>query len=342
MKKRIFNFIKVFCSLTVCLFTLNGCSCGGAESIPFNENFIKGYNLSVPSNYFEELTYTVNYRSDMNDYIVSDKLNKNDFTFGVGTYKTELKLLYEMPEETLKDNELLKTLSNTDKIYSYKTTFNMPVTYFDGNTYNDFIETIVYFCPKNLSFAPIYSSTKASYSTFSCVGEQKSVNLVSYESIVVYHKSVYSKTLELAGETSKTITNKYDFKCLIDNTQLLFALRNFEVLENEPKGFNVVSASYNEPTLLGIYNNGTFTEKFNGTFNGNLLSEDVKVNKISYRVNDTKNAGKEQLLFIQNASMGSLPNNAYIVKYVQPLIAYESFEVMGSLEFTLTSIAQAN
>ncbi len=342
MKKRFFCFIKTLAIVLVCIFSLSACTCGGEQAIPFKENFLKGYNSNIPNDYFEELTYKVAYKSDMYGYTVSSKLNPNDFVFGEGTYKTELKRLDEMPQETLKNNEVLKTLSGTDKIYSYKTTFSIPVTYFDGNTYTDTIETIVYFCPQNMSFAPIYSSTNATYTVFTCSGEQKSVDVVSYLSSVTYNKETYVKTLKNVDGTSQTVTNKYDFKCLIDNAQLLFALRNFEVLEGNPKGISVVNTNYNEKTLLGVYFNETLAEKFNGTFNGNPLSEDVKLDKISFRVNDTKNAGKEHFLYIQNnESVGSLPNNAYLYKYVQPLIAYGSFEVMGSLEFTLISIKQA-
>ena len=343
MKKRFFAFLKIFILSVFCLCSLSACSCTEPQAIVFNENFIKGFGSSLPTEFKEELIYTVKYKDDMYGYNISNAISSSDFSFKEGSYKTTLTRLSVVPDE-IKDNEIYKGLSSTDKIYSFKTSFSIPVTYFGGTEnakdYTDTIESVVYFCSQGMSFAPIYSHTKASYTLFSVYGDEKFVEPVSYESSIVYGKTTYAITLSTNGSENKTSQIKYDFKCLVDNAQLLFVLRNFEVTANEPKGLNVVSPNYEEYTNLGVYYSETHTEETeNLLLNGKEVSEKIKLDKLYYKVNAAKNSGKEHYVYITNQeNNGTIPNNAYVYKYVQPLIAYGNFEVMGSLEFLLVSI----
>jgi hypothetical protein len=140
-----------------------------------------------------------------------------------------------------------------------------------------------------------------------------------------------------------TTNHEYEFKTLIDNAQLLFALRNLEVLEGSPRSVYVSSSAYKEQTDLAIYFEKSTTESTDGLMvNGTALTEDIKLDMSKFRVNSAKNSGNEQYVFIQSeASEGTLKNNAYMFKYVQPLVCYGTFEFMGSLEFTLKTITHA-
>ncbi len=352
MKKRFFAFFSVILLSFISLFSFNACGCVGPQAISFNDAFVKGYGESVPTNYFEKLTYEVNYRDDMYDYTISDKLDSDKFTFSKGEYTTELSIIDEIPIESLKDNEIYKSLAKTDKIYSYKTLFTIPVSYktFDGEkSFNDKIETITYFCSQGMSFAPIYSNTKATYSVFSYSNGNYYAVEESYQSTFVYGIDYYTLTLKANDLEAQTTEHEYDYKCLIDNTQLLFAVRNLGLSKDTAISFDVASATYKDKTNLAVYyvEEQTESTKQNGsypglTFNGVKIEEDVKVDKLRYKVNSTSNGGKEHFVFIKSSSTsGVLPNNAYMLKYVQPLICYGNFEVMGSLEFSLVNISQA-
>jgi hypothetical protein len=126
-------------------------------------------------------------------------------------------------------------------------------------------------------------------------------------------------------------------------------VRNLGLSKDAAISFDVASATYKEKTNLAVYyvEEQTESTKQNGsypglTYNGTKIEEDVKVDKLRYKVNSTSNSGKEHFVFIKNSSTsGVLPNNAYRLKYVQPLICYGNFEVMGSLEYTLVDINQA-
>lgn len=326
-----------------CLLSFGACGCNTPKAIEFNENFVRGYSDGILNSYYEKLSYKVCYKEDMYGYNLSNKLNKNDFTFGDGLYVTNLTQLDSAPE-TIKNNEIYTSLLDTDKIFSYETSFSMPVTYFKGTEkqkdFTDTIKTQVYFCTHGMSFAPIYSFVTATYSVFNDLGEEKTVEQISYEFSVSYNKTHYTQTLSVPNSEPKVTKNDYDFKCLIDNTQLLFALRNFEVTKDNPRGIDVVSSNYLEHVNLGVYFLENTTENTdNLTFNGQEINEEIKLDKISYKVNSAKNAGQDHFVFLQNSqNNGKLINNSYVYKYVQPLLAFTSYEIMGSLEYTLIEI----
>ena len=343
MKRRLTGIIALILLSVYCVFTLTACGCAGEQPISFNNRFTKGYGDGVPNDYFEELVYEINYKDDMYGYNISSALSPENFDFGVGSYVTTLKRLDVAPEE-LKNNEVLT--SSNDKFYSYKTSFSMPVTYYiDGvaKSFVDTIESIVYFHSQNMSFAPIYSNTKAHYSVYSAVEGGYNVQDVLYESTFTYDKNSYTLTLSGEGFETSTTTHDYEFKTLVDNAQLLFALRNLEVKENAPRNLFVSSSAYKEQTDIAVYFEKAVTERAeNLAVNGTEFTEDVKLDMIRFRVNSAKKSGNEQYLFIQNEeSAGNIPNNAYIFKYVQPLICYGSFEFIGSLEFSLISVNKA-
>ncbi len=346
MKKRFFAFFSVILLCFISLFSFNACGCMGPQALSFNDSFVKGYGESVPTNYFEKLTYKVNYRDDMYDYTISDILDGDKFTFSDGEYTTELTVIDEIPIDSLKNNEIYKSLAKTDKIYSYKTVFTMNASYdtYDGvKNFNDKIETTTYFCSQGMSFAPIYSITIANYSVFSYANGNYYASEEYCQAIFVYNTEYYTLTLSINDLEPETTEHDYDYKCLIDNTQLLFAVRNLGLTNDTAINFDVASATYKEKTNLAVYYVEEQTESTNGLlYNGTPITEDVKLDKLRYKVNSTSNSGKEHFVFIKNSSKsGALPNNAYMFKYVQPLICYGNFEVMGCLEFTLTTINQA-
>lgn len=323
MKKR-FLAIVIFV-LTFC-FALGGCGegcgCVSTKLLDFKSDYFASSKLH--DNYTETLTYSV--KHDGIIYPVSSSLDESAFAFQEGTYVTTLRLLSTYPEEI--DNDIKKELNNS-KVFEYVTRLEIPVTYnlAETKTFTDVIETRTIFCSQEKHFSPLYSITTANYSMFYQVGETKSVQELSYVSTVTYGVSAYKQVMQ-TGDTIENNEYNYVFGSLIDNNQLLFAIRNISVEDGSPVGLPVVSTSMPKSTSIAVVYKNADVLKFN--------SEDVKVTKLAYCLNSTKESGKEHFVFVQNnTDESSLGKKAYVVRYVQPLTAYGSFESMGSLVFDL-------
>jgi len=334
MKKKLCVLLS---TLLFCI-TLFGCGqgCSSNSNLTFKSDYFSSSVL--PPDFKETLTYTVNY-DDGVYYSVSSLIDKTAFSFGEGSYVTELSLEARYPENGEISDDI--DLGNS-KIFKYTTTFTMPVTYnsvdytFDNNNENNFldiIETETYFCLMEKSFAPLYSKTTVDYTVFSQTANQKTVSKVKYVSTFKYGAESCTNVFIQDGTQTKTESFDYDFGTLIDNTQLLFAIRNLSVTKNTPVSLPVVSTAYkNQTDILVSY---IKTEPVSVKLEGQA---DITVNadKLSFSINSTKNSGKEHFVYIQkDGNYELLQNKAYVVIYVQPLIAYGNFESMGSLEFEL-------
>ncbi len=362
MRKFTLSVISVLLALTV---TLAGCSCNAKSELSFKSAYL-GENVIVEpsSGYRETLTYKVAYAdSYLSEFAISERLKKNidegkyGFTFGDGVYTAVLEtvsaasLTGEAAESDLIDN----LPSEAKTLYKLTTDLTLPVTYancsYDGNTddyaFTDNIKSTVYFCSYKFSFAPIYVNTFSHYTTFSAGEDTAVIGRVRTERTVVYNQKSYKTTLryydgikeenpELKSENG--YTNDYEYRTLIDNAELLFAVRNLDVELEKSVYIPVVSAQYKEDKTLAIKAESASTEpKTTIKVNGTLSEEELQVINYSLSIYGTENAGTRQLFSVQKAKGAALENKALLVKYVEPLTAYGLMAPMGVLVYTLTS-----
>ena len=362
MRKFTLSVISVLLALTV---TLAGCSCNAKSELSFKSAYL-GENVTVEpsSGYRETLTYKVAYAdSYLSEFTVSERLKryidegKYGFTFGEGTYRTVLEtvsaasLTGEAAESDLIDN----LPSEAKTLYKLTTDLTLPVTYtncsFDGSTgdhsFTDNITSTVYFCSYKFSFAPIYVNTFSHYTTFSAGEQTAMVGRVRSERTVVYNRDSYKTTLRYYDgikednpelKTENAYTNNYEYRTLIDNAELLFAVRNLDVELEKSAYIPVVSAQYKEDKTLAVKAESASTEpKTTITVNGTASEEEIQVTNYSLSIYGTENAGTRQLFSVQKAKGNALENKAVLVKYVEPLTAYGLMAPMGVLVYTLTA-----
>lgn len=363
MRKFTISVISVLLALTV---TLAGCSCNAKSELTFKSAFL-GENVTVEpsSGYRETLTYTVKYaESYLSEFAISDRLKKNiddgkyGFTFGEGTYRTVLETVSATAlTGAAAESDVLSVLPSEAKtLYKLTTELTLPVTYtncsYNGTTgehsFTDSITSTAYFCSYKFSLAPIYVSSYSHYTTFFAGEETAAIERVRAARTVLYNQNSYKTTsvvydgvteaAEPDIKSENAYTNDYAYRTVIDNAELLFAVRNLDVELEKSLYIPVVSAQYREDKTLAIKAESASTEpKTTITVNGTPSEEELQVINYSLSIYGTENSGTRQLFSVQKAKGAALENKAVLVKYVEPLTAYGLIAPMGVLVYTLTS-----
>lgn len=347
MKRKLVTFFAMLLSLVVAL-SASGCS--SITFLSFNNNFAGGVDHSVvPQTLTETLTYEVNYAEKYHTSYIKkgDSIDQSilKFEFGTGTYVQTLTISPRLPEgitTTLED-------ASGNRIYCLKSTLSIPVKYaVNGASLEsvefttDTIESEVYFLAANLSFAPIYSSTKSSI-TFSNVQENTAaVKAIKVQTTTKYSQTEYVTTTKVDDEAATTTTYKYDYKTAIDNNQLLFALRNATLSTELYSTLPVISYSYGAAKDLHVRLHESLKESFkiDYTVNGTTATQDgeVEYNHVSFILGASTNTGSPKYLKIQKSKTANLPYRALVLQYAEPITTYGTFETLGALVYTLKSV----
>ena len=338
MKKFIIAFISVITILTACL---SGCSCAGNQPLNFNSKFYGENAVSDPPNgYKETLTYDVTYKEKLSDLDGKSALLNDinlDFT---GTYISTLEMSTSLPEGISSDITL-NLPSDASTFYKLTTKLNVKSTYSgltDGDgEYEDTIESTVYFCSFRLSYAPIYSVIKTDYSILFVTDSSSSVKKLQSEREILYSKEKYALK-ETVSENTTTSEYEYEFMTLIDNAQLLFALRNIDLTTNSQFLLPTVSYAYGESKNLIIDNESQTTEQVKIVVNGEEIEDQMPISNLTYMVNDATKAGNPQHVKIQSDKSEKLAFNSLLYSYVEPLTAYGNMLSMGYLDYTLSNV----
>ncbi len=374
MKKRIFSVIAL---MLACLFVFSACDgCFAPQELVFTTAFNNGDTAEDPtSGYKETLTYNVEYQETYDSIFTDSNLKAKKesgelvYEFSNGKYVSTLKVLKNFSEANLEfKSDIVDGLENNEvRIYHLHTNFSIDVEYKIGDKTYTGVDTIVsdsYFCKSSLSYAPIYSKTTASYTNLIYTSNPYLAKYDS-ESEIKYNKNNYTLNFTTLvsiptydGEeptdnqtplTPKVETSTYDykFKTIIDNSQLLFALRNFNVTDDNTSSIPVVTSNYGKAVSLAINNP---KQKSTISFSRSPLSvtidnessaynEDVEVKNYRFYKNTKNETGATQYIFIQNnVEDSSLPYNSLLVRYVEPLITHGSFAPMGALVYTLEKV----
>lgn len=352
MKKK---FFAIFITIIILSTTLlSGCS--SAVVLSFNNNF---YNAqSSPSvNYKEQAVYKVEH--DLTNYHKKDSAIQDEKLpeFSNGTFKTTLEVLTGKPDNLQVDSEIFSELQieGGPKLYSYTTEFSINVSWKDKegqpHTDVDTDEKTIYFLSNGSSFAPIYTETKNNYTRFFYNnGEIELTDKVFFEGQTIYSKTKFTTISKVKlddGEwQQKSNTADYTYKTVIDNAQLLFAIRNIDIQQEQAIQIPVVSYQYAEAKNLIFANNGEnkiedISINYNNINSTNTYTE-ITVAQYSFGINSINAAGAKQILYVQkaqeNAGQNALPYKSLLYRYVAPVIEYGAFSSLGSLVYTLESV----
>ncbi len=347
MKKRL---ISIICALCFAVPALSGCSCSSLSALTFNSAFCGG-SLPLPG-YTETLTYNVNYVNSSEYFaksseITDDKLSMN---FTDGKYISKLEVLGAIPTDVVTDINIPADFSR----YKLETELSIKVKYTtpDGDfERTDKIKSLTYFY--STALAPLYSKTTSSYTSVYNTNSGLTLKVVDAENEIFYNAEEYTvkqnytiHDFEQASKDGSAIldadngsekTYEYESRTVIDNSELLFALRNVAIAEESSSNIPVVSAVYGEYKTLAVNNRSQNEQSVTLNVNGEQKTETIKVNNLYYSVNSKNESGASQKLVVQ-ASGTEIPNLALPILYAEPLIIQNSSYKLGTLLYTLSEI----
>ncbi len=355
--------IFIVAGLLLSMAVLSGCSCSASPELVFADN----WSNSAPTGYAETSVYDValdkNFTYGSYGFIKSEDLSddKVDFDYK-GTYTVAIKTYSKEVVSALdgvKDcgSSLLQEIS---PIIHLRSTLSLTASfkYGDMTETKDYTDTIVtdsFFSNTKTSLAPIYTRTQSTMSHL-MYGKEISVLRCTMDSTTVFDKDSYKFNYKIINITNpeepiETTTEKdynYASRTVIDNSQLLFALRNF-TLEYEKSAYLKTSSIQYAGLAKDLYvTNFSQTE----VELPNLLVNDVNKTNVKVPTNvysyfvGSDYSGVAQLEFIQrvpdSTTTSSLPQKAMMVKYVEPLLTQGQYRMQGALVYNLKSITYGN
>ena len=367
------RFILLILSVCLCLtITLSGCSCTGDAILEFNSANVK----TIQS---ERLTYSVSLEQNYKDIKRSSSFNQNLLPqYNNGLYVAEYQTGVSSPVNhiNLSQSESVINLITTSLTINVVDTKGTAETS-DDVTYKDQILSEVYFYDSSWSYAPIYSKTTVK-NTFVANDETRiEFSHKIYQYTTTYKKSSFTTvkkyyseadgeditgTMDLnALDENKLITIKgngaggtteYEFRHVIDNVQLLFAIRNLGVSKGSSSLLPTVTYMYGEPGTLQISNSSHSTFNFETKLNyarpsyTNIYAEDtlsMPVKNIRIMLTETDYSGLPKYVVVQNdtADHSKIKNNNLIVEYAEAVISNSSYDCLGALVYRLNGVSLA-
>ncbi len=355
MKKLLFTCFSLCLAI---LFALSGCSCTMTQPLVFN----KAYIGDGSGNYSEKLEYSVGYESSYQDITNATNIDKDKIPSYSGTFVFE----FSNSHNALPIG--IKTDIDYEQDYHYlKSSLTLDIT-LDGKTYNDKIITEVYFHSKDWSLAPVYSKTTMK-NTYMALGSEISVDQMIYQYTTLYKKGSYTltktyykaddkedvnlidienttdsnspsffNTEKLSAMSGNGKSYEYEVRRVIDNAQLMFAIRNSDLNNAIP----TVSFSYGSPININASNKNQTNYNIDKLiYNGeNKDKTNMTVNNIEFSINSTNNRGSSKYMAIQANEVNGIKNNALIVEYAEPVLS--GLSNIGALVYKLNKVTIKN
>ena len=398
MKKFLLSLTAVILSLSMLILS----GCGETSPLSFNNDYAGGGGASeINTDYTEILKYDVERidsyasikRSDgIKDSLIPDYKGTYTMTFNGNPDTTTISksINYDAKIFYLKSELGLKV------------TFEKGTE--NEKSFDDHVINEVYFYESGQSLAPIYSrslikntfiylsngkvttvqaifeyTTKYGNGSYTQVKKQYSaekdedVNAVDLNAIRTALDTVKENRTEdqtalvnkLKALNGGTNTYEYEVKRLIDNNQLLFAIRNTGLSAESSTTIPTVSPVYGEAKDLTVknandstlkldgglkYNNQTIIDKATET-TPNPTDLSIPVKNVSFVIGVTDNVGTAQYVVLQkNVKTDALSNESAITDsrdsyerslplvYVETLIEYGGFNHLGALKYTLKEV----
>lgn len=303
--------------------------CSGKTILSFNNSYNGGANATVEPGLSEICEYSV--RFNKNENFSGAYISDVDYTNG--TFVTALKVLSDYEDGgALPETDLYNTAERSI-VLKFSLSFSVKAIYTVNGTdkiFDDTIESTAYFLPSEKSFAPLYSKTeKHSGNPFGEDGEY-----LDETTEIVYYGSSYKITV---GGATESID--YTPKTLIDNAQLLFAVRCFDISSTETR-IPVVASAYKSAKTLAFTSDSDESKTYSINYNGTPADYSVRIKNCRLSLSTSKEAGQAHKFAVQKAG-GDLQYKAYLTYYSQPMIinigdGFPSY--LGDLTFTLSSI----
>lgn len=359
MKRFLLCLLSITLAFTLFLTGCTACSgCSGDSTLYFSNSFTGqwGGSNTNPTEYYEKLTYDVSYTDNYQNGLIKkgsalQNLLNCDFT---GDYTTILEVGgANLLSERANLSNLPETITDRE-VYKYTTTLNITAT-IDGKEYNDQNVTECYFFANDISFNPIYSHT-LSINTYVMLSpsSQFATTRKAYEYETFYNTNNYTiikQALELDenGLTGNVLgtsvsTNEYEFRTLIDNNQLIFALRNFQSLPNQFTVLGVVSPAYNQSKNISVLQQALYDYNTELTYNSKTSDYVIPIKRINFAVASDTYTGIAQYLCLQQAEVtdvnGNNPikNHVLPVEYAFPISTSGTFSCLGAIVCNLKSV----
>ena len=258
MKKFLITFIASMLVIATCLL---GCGCMPASTLEFTQNFAgNGSSFAqLGASYKETLTYDVSYETEYSSLKKDERIPQSVIPLYSGQYVSYFQASVTLP------SSVQSNLEFQSEIHSLHTELDLTVTLKDGTVYQDKIITDSYFYSVGFSYAPIYAIQTYKQTILAYDTQTQNVRAVvainQYET--VYNKYSYTLTRKEHQSTDQAVlknvgaislheqktdlsiidTTNYEYtpKTLIDNTQLIFGMRNVDA----------TSSSSNKPNTVG-------------------------------------------------------------------------------------------
>ena len=393
MKKFLLSLTAII--LSFAMLILSGCA--DSSPLSFNNDFAGGGGASeINTDYTEVLKYDVeridSYASIKRTEGIKDQL--------IPTYSGTYTMTFNGNPDT---TGIEKGVQYDAKIFYLKSELKLDLTV-DGKTFNDHVISEVYFYESGQSLAPIYSRSlvkntfiylsNGKVTTVQAVFEyttsygngsyyqvkkqyapdkDEDVNLVNLDTIrVALDTATENRTEDQTALINKLTplnggSNSYEYKVkrLIDNNQLLFAIRNTGLASGSSTTVPTVSPVYGDAKDLTVKNANDSTLILNGglVYNNNKIIDaptettpsptdiTIPVKNVSFVIGGTDNVGTAQYVVLQkNSNDDALTNKNTITDsrdsyerslplvYVETLIEYGGFNHLGALKYTLKEV----
>jgi len=335
--------------LTVAISLFCGFGCGELSVLTvFSPNAWNGGNAPVLG--FEEQTvYNVSLMKDGtfngNDFKRSSSLSQ-DLDYDIsGTYTVSLKVLSVLDFPYSSD---ITEDTSVTSVIKVETDLELTAVYdYNGQhkESNDSIKDLFYICQGDMAFAPLYSERTFDYTLINA-SQSVSFSRTSGKTSALFNKTAYTVNTELTNpETGDVIstdrrTANYNYKTLIANEELLFALRNVNVETEKSVSLPTESfaySTYKTLSVTGVSDNATVNVEgltYNGTAQDPIA---FKTRCLSYKIN-AQQSGRSQLVYIQNGSVSGILNRSTIIRYVEPISEYGNQLLLGALVYTVSDI----
>lgn len=375
--KKFLYLILTFIIATVSL--LGGCGCNSDSPLEFSDYFYGDLKTTPPAGYVETCVYTVDYKNGFEGEFaknpaISDKMLTMEIS---GKYTTKLTVQGLMDAQTpilgKNVNSELKNSFKNVNIYKYETELVLDkVKYLINETpadidpYDvlvedewakarygeqtvangvDYIYTVTYFAPGPQSYTPIYTEQISSFTNIMISENSIDIGRRNSKNYIEYNSNNYTVNTEYSGGDITLTGNKrvtYTSSTAIDNTQLLFVIRNMNLASGSSSAISVASYQYQELKDISIVGESSRTENIADPtllkVNGNDFSgTSIKLNRYAFRLAETSSAGIKQLVFVQEGEAGNLGNRKLMYRYVEPLTAL-SYQALGVMEYKLTQV----
>ena len=364
------KFLMTVALVLTTTMLFSACSCAGCNT----ESKITGYSYwhkgkTYSSTFSETATYKVTYKDDYKvttggvtyDYTKTNQPANVKSTYGEGSYVVTVNAIAK--------NELPDVAQNSDtsvtEFYKLTTNLTLPVSYeFNSGSKYDFVDNTVsevYFESMGTSLRPLYSKKVYDTTYFS-----------NNETIL---RSAYTTEIKWADKAELTITdnstekteyavkeNEYGFTpvendtfkvkytkgCVLDNEQLLFAIRAFTLSSEFNSTVKVFDTAYkNQLTSISIKSSepAPVTDVWTLNLNG---TEEQKTSTSTFLTtvvrNNTKLSGSPLICYYQiikydgeeEGVVADESGRSRLIKMVTRLPFNAGS--YGALDYTLTSV----